>query len=235
MRTKLPHEIKSEETKQKIIDATERMLAQYDFKYLTVRNICEESGVAYGSFYHHFSSKENLLYIYTAGLYQKMYQANPVPDWIDPKDYVKCVLWHLVVYGSFCEAVGKDLTGYLYENCRQDIFDETYQKDILPRIEEAEENGYIDAMRGKQNVRPYELLIKDMAIISKGVVFWWCRSGDDNTEALHETLEHTGFNMLYSYSSDKYRDAEYKHCLITEDQNFPGSVKMEGINIKHEE
>lgn len=228
---KLPHEIKSEETKKKLLDATEQMLSQYDFKHLTVRNICAESGVAYGSFYHHFSSKENLLYIFTRQLFQEAYAQNPVPSWIDPDDYIKSCLWYIIVYGRFCESLGRDLTKYLYTNCPQDMFAEVYQQEILPRLERADAAGYIDSERNHdfRDDAHISLLSKDLAITYKGVLLWWSNSFEEDKEPLHATLEHLSFNMLFSYSSQMYQKSAFPRLLLTESPQFKDSIKIDNI------
>ncbi|MCD8021194.1 MAG: TetR/AcrR family transcriptional regulator [Clostridiales bacterium] len=233
VRDKLPYEMKSEETKRKIWHATEDMLSKYDFKHLTVRNICEEAGVAYGSFYHHFTSKENLLYLYTKNLYQKVKGENPLPEWINATDYIKCILWHIVVYGSFCEVMGKNLIRYLYQNCPQDLFEDTFREEIIPTIHEANLKGMIDPGREKIYNRPAEeLLVKDLEIVEKGAIAWWSTYSSEDSETLHETLEHLIFNMLYSYCSEQYRNSDYLHKLLTERETFQGSIKMDGINLR---
>lgn len=231
MNLKLPHEIKSEETKKKLLDATEQMLSQYDFKHLTVRNICAESGVAYGSFYHHFSSKENLLYIFTHQLFEEAHAVNPVPEWIAPDDYIKNCLWFIVVYGCFCESLGRDLVKYLYTNCPQDMFAEVYRQEILPRLEQADRAGYIDSERNHAplNDPHVSLLAKDLEITCKGVLLWWSNSFETDLEPLYATLEHLSFNMLYSYSSESYENADFPHRLLTESPQFEGSIKIDNI------
>ena len=228
MRTKLPHEIKSEETKQKILTAMERMLSAYDFKYLTVRNICEEAEVAYGSFYHHFSSKENLLFTYVKDLYRKNLMANPVPGWIDPNDYVKNILWYVEVLGYFCEAAGQDLMGYVYKNCPQGIFEDTLKEEIAPLLHKADADEFIDHFRNKDGRKAVELLVKDMEILADGTILWWSCSADE-IEPLHETLEHLCFNMLFSFCSEKYRNEDYPQLLLTEMQAFESAITIQGV------
>lgn len=236
MNLKLPHEIKSDETKQKILDATEKLLVQYDFKYLTVRNICEISQVAYGSFYHHFKCKQNLLYVYTNNLYEKIRLYNPAPSWISPDDYIKNALWHILVYGYFCESLGKPLVKYLYENSPQEMFEQTFDKTVMPIIEQAYENGFIDSGRNRSDkLPPVKLLKKDLVILYRGILLWWSCYADNQDESLHETLEHLCFNMFYAYCSDKYRSMNYPHMLLTEYDKFPESIRMSDINIKKSE
>ena len=228
MNIKLPHEIKSEETKQKLLTATASMLAQYDFKYLTVRNICEQSGVAYGSFYHHFSSKENLLYIYTNQLYRENLADNPEPNWVDADDYIKRALWYVVVLGCFCEAAGRDLVGYIYKNCPRGYFEDTLEKEVTRILKDADARGDIDFERNKDSRVAVDLMVKDMEIICKGTIMWWSGS-DDDTEPLHETLEHLCFNMLFAFCSDQYRRRAHSHSLLTEAPQFEGAVTIRGV------
>lgn len=225
---RLPHEIKSEETKNKILSTVDQMLSEYDFKYLTVRNICEEAQVAYGSFYHHFENKENLLFTYTHQLFTKNLEQNPYPDWLDPEDYIKRILWYVAVLGYFCEAIGRDLTGFIHKNCPKSIFRDTLENDIRPILEHADAEGYIDERRHKLNRNAIDLMVKDMEILCDGTLMWWGSSSEE-LEPLHDTLVHICFNMLFSFCSDKYRNSDFPRFLITEFPEFEGSVKISGV------
>lgn len=232
MQMKLPHELKSEETKKKIMDAAKEILERYDFKYLTVRNICKESGVAYGSFYHHFGTKENVLYQLISQYLEKIWQENPVPDWIDPDDYIRTCLWFFVVYGKFCGILGKEIFKYLYMNCPQDPFEEIYEREIHLRLEHAFEMGYLDPGRNRipENDHPVTLLVKDLTITYKGLLLWWCTNEQESEEPLHETMEHLCFNMLFSYRSDRYQaDERYPHLLLSELPQYEGSIVIDNF------
>ncbi|MFN2513594.1 MAG: TetR/AcrR family transcriptional regulator [Pyrinomonadaceae bacterium] len=50
-----------EEVKEAILDATERLLARYGYRKMTVEDIAREVGVGKGSIYLHFSSKEEVV------------------------------------------------------------------------------------------------------------------------------------------------------------------------------
>lgn len=225
---KLPHEIKSEETKNRILTAVDTMLSQYDFKYLTVRNICEEAQVAYGSFYHHFSNKENLLFIYTRRLFLENLENNPYPDWLRPEDFIKRALWDVIILGCFCEAIGRELTGYIHYNSPHSIFKETINREIRDILRKANEQGFVDEHRSRPNQNAVDLIVKDMEILCDGTLMWWS-STDDDSEPLHETLLHLCFNMLFSFSSQKYRNNDFPRQLITEFPEFEGAVKIQGV------
>lgn len=51
----------AEERKQEILDAAERLFASKGFDNTSISNILEETGIARGTLYYHFKSKEELL------------------------------------------------------------------------------------------------------------------------------------------------------------------------------
>jgi AcrR family transcriptional regulator len=56
-----PRQLRSEETLQRLLSATERLLAQRHFEHISIHDILAESGVSVGSFYARFRRKEDLL------------------------------------------------------------------------------------------------------------------------------------------------------------------------------
>lgn len=50
-----------EETKDAILDATDRLLARYGYRKMTVEDIAREVGIGKGSVYLHFASKEEVV------------------------------------------------------------------------------------------------------------------------------------------------------------------------------
>src|SRR5687768_7411752 len=49
------------EIKEAILDATERLLARYGYRKMTIEDIAREVGVGKGTIYLHFSSKEEVV------------------------------------------------------------------------------------------------------------------------------------------------------------------------------
>lgn len=54
-------QVKGEATRRAILDAATHLAREVGFDRMTVRDICQTAGVTTGAFYHHFSSKEDLL------------------------------------------------------------------------------------------------------------------------------------------------------------------------------
>lgn len=53
--------LQSQATRKAILDAAVELAGQMGFQRMTIRDICSKAGVTTGAFYHHFSSKEDLL------------------------------------------------------------------------------------------------------------------------------------------------------------------------------
>lgn len=49
------------DTKQLLIAAAVALIKKYGADSITVRNVCDESGLSIGTFYHHFQNKDDLL------------------------------------------------------------------------------------------------------------------------------------------------------------------------------
>ena len=54
-------QVQGEATRLAILDAAIRLTRQVGFDKMTIRDICTAAGVTTGAFYHHFSSKEDLV------------------------------------------------------------------------------------------------------------------------------------------------------------------------------
>lgn len=217
----LPREKKTLETKRKIVEAAGRLIKQYDFRYLTVKNVCEEAGVAYGSFYHHFGTKENVIYAYCKDLFEKMLEANPVPPDTKNEDFVRITIWYLLVYARFCEIMGKDIIKYIFENCGDDMFfDDHFDTLVRDVIRYAFDRGYVDL--------PYEERLPnvsdDVAVVYKGVVMCWFNNFhlETHRDRLCVGMEHVVHQMLGSFKNEKYFSllGDRKYVMITDEADF---------------
>jgi AcrR family transcriptional regulator len=56
----MPAQIRSEETRKRILQAAEESFARYGYDATGVAAICAKAGISKGAFYHHFSSKQAL-------------------------------------------------------------------------------------------------------------------------------------------------------------------------------
>ena len=56
-----PREQQAQQTYEHILQTAEMLLETYSYDTLSVNDICEKAGISKGGFYHHFSSKDQLL------------------------------------------------------------------------------------------------------------------------------------------------------------------------------
>lgn len=224
MEIMLPREKKTLETKKKIVDAVGRLIKQYDFRYITVKNVCEEAGVAYGSFYYHFGSKEHVIYEYCRGLFEKMLAANPTPDNLSEFDYIRNIIWYLLVYARFCELMGKDIIRFICQNCQDDMFyADHFDRLVREQIQKSFDAGYVD-----MGTHPERLpnIGDDVSVVYKGVVMCWFNDMDVKSHRgrLCIGMEHVVHQILSGFRTDRYhemrRGGDYR--LFTDAEDFDG-------------
>ena len=66
-------QLQAEETKQLLINTANCLFNTYGFNAVGVRDIAASAGVSTGAFYHHFTSKEELV----------LYHSMKISDWFD--------------------------------------------------------------------------------------------------------------------------------------------------------
>lgn len=214
-------EKKTQETKRKIIEAAGRIIKQYDFRYLTVKNVCEEAEVAYGSFYHHFGSKEHVIYEYCRGLFEKMLDANPLPGDANPDDYIAVTTWYLLVYARFCELMGKDIIRYIFQNCPDDMFyRDHFDRLVWDTLQKSYEKGYVDMGTHPERL---SFVADDVSVVYKGVVYCWLTDLDVKSHRgrLCVGMEHVIHQILGSFRNEKYFELKGKEfTMLTDAEDF---------------
>lgn len=194
-------EQKAEATKSMLYDVTRKMLAEYDLKYVTIRNICEEANVTHGAFYYHFKSKQDILFACGKDSFEKFLGDNPAPDTFDHNDFIKMIVWPAVAYGYFCQCVGLDFMKFLYSNCEDDVFDLVCFEDIKQRILDAERAGYIG---GTDDIKT---VLCDMRIIFTSLIRQWVCSEKTRVESgmdLMELLWRLPQKFIRGFTTDAY-------------------------------
>ncbi|MBQ8081337.1 MAG: helix-turn-helix transcriptional regulator [Clostridia bacterium] len=229
----MPHEEKSLKTKRSILDATEELLADGGLEAVTVRGVCERAGAAYGSFYHHFGSKERVVAACCERQFEACMQSNPCPSEIAEGDYIARCLWYGLVFGAFCEGLGRGVVRYLYLNGpgANGLFPELFTAGLFPAVGEGLAAGFVrthffgadDTEKVVGNIK------KDLRITCVGVVLWWCcLPEDEREETLADTLEHHIFHQLIHTVSDAYHEAGFPRALLTQ-RGLDKKVRMSAL------
>lgn len=245
---------KSEATKAKLTDAAKAIIGSYGMKYLTVRNICEESGVSTGSFYHHFKTKENLVSIIMREMFRTVTENNPFPEDITDSSGIGRILWPFLVYAVFCEKIGPEAVSTLCYECSDDLFEENcfeqgvknavraaFRQGALRRRHGADSNadyraehsGDIREEGDADDGRKYRNLYLDLEAIYKGIVAAWCMDAgrNDAVRSLSDNMLHVLYRFLLSFAADNVRrDLEAEHFLW-EFRKRRGGIDLTGVNV----
>lgn len=229
MQMKSLKEQKSEITKGKLLEATDKILKTYGCDYLTVRNICEMAEVSSGSFYHHFETKENLVYLYLSDLYKQAVADNPIPLSVKEEAYMGEVIWPFLVYLKFCEAIGVELTKILFANQMKDLFYEYSFPQIRNKVIEIftnEKKRYNDGIS--------EDIFYDLQAMYKGVLASWCFFSFASAQrSICEDLEHLIFRFFLSFENDDVVKNILAGHLISERPEFDAYFHMDCVKIVH--
>lgn len=228
---------KSELAKQKLLEATKAIIEEYGIRHLTVRNVCEKSGVSSGSLYHHFGTKENLVCTYIEKLFEQVVKRNPIPENMKAKANYGAVLWSFLVYARFCETLGPDTVQVLFSASDHDFFE---QSEIWQEIRK---NVAAMFLEGGEFYRPdFSLSVMkdiyaDLQVLYRGVVISWCMESKSSwlksERSACENMEHLLFRFLLSFASDEYKKGIRSGGLIVEQPDFASFFDMSDVAIRN--
>lgn len=184
------------DTKQQLIDATVALIKKYGADSITVRNVCDESGLSIGTFYHHFQNKDDLLmHFIREESFDSFVLETPLSD----------------IAGRVCElymhlinrylALGEDFmksfytTGNTALSAYMGQMEGRFEEDtVMARCEkelvDAQTHGFL-----KKEADAHTLSM-DICTIVKGCVFEWAL--DDGNMNIAESLHRIVSNYLIS-------------------------------------
>lgn len=165
-------QLKSKETKRRIFLAAKEILQHRGYEELSIKNICKESGVSNGSFYHHFSSKDDLLSFYIEE------QPSINPDLLDTPSSAEeaktAIVLIYVNYARYCMELGVTFISHFFTPMNQTLNPDFHTTRPYPIISV---QNYLQRAKDA-NVLPSYLPLKnittDIRMIVIGNIFEWC-------------------------------------------------------------
>ncbi len=175
-----PRDIRSRETKDRILNAAVELMAEYGADALTVKNICERASVSNGSFYHFFPKKDDI-YIYFLLKNHNQYFAENETRLNEMNIREKIVDVYLM-HVKLCESLGARFTAAFYSTGNRSL--DPLQRSQIPGsyymmdkcaeyLREAQREGTI---RGDADIAQARLML---GAISIGVLFQWAVAGGE--------------------------------------------------------
>ena len=166
---------KAQHTKDQILRATKRLLKQYGYEGVSIKNICEAAGVSNGSFYHHFKSKDELMSHYVQNVEGSGWDA---VEHTQGKTVKGVIMDMYLNYAAYCRKIGIDFISNYYSTKNQVLNYGTRPEGNYPTtpllafLKQQQEEG-----RLAPGVQAEEMLT-DIRIIVIGNIFEWCVSKD---------------------------------------------------------
>lgn len=163
-----------QDSKQKIIDATIRLIKKSGADSVTVRNVCTEADSSIGTFYHYFRDKDDLLMYFIQEIPFKECELKKDlshPAYRIIELYMKLVNRYMDLgldfMKSFYSTTNTSLSSYMSEVDGK-FLDGTVMARCEEELLQAKEMGYI-----KKDADIHTMSV-DICTIIKGCIFEWC-------------------------------------------------------------
>lgn len=191
-------EMRSQLAKQKLIDAAAQLFKDRKVNEVGIREIAAQAGVTTGTFYHHFSGKDELVHI----LYQERDQ-----------EFGKFLNNACQESGPYLPKVLDFFSNNLAKRVEDDGIDFTMHRMFTLRKVSGRENDLYKGMtrllecaRDNGEIgRKYDLveLNNFLFMIFRGVVYDWCITPDDRRPELPELERMAMGNCLRAFTEDE--------------------------------
>lgn len=177
--------IQAGKTRQKIYETAFRLITERGFEHVTVDEICHESGVAKGSFYHYFKSKDDIV-IETYKIVDKQYsdEVRALPQGMSSFEKIISTVGFQATYAK---KKGVAFVRQIYKSQLEsgtDFFiseDRPYFKILREIIDAGMKAGEI------RNDLPSVELARWIVSFSRGVTYDWCLH--DGTYDIEQVME----------------------------------------------
>ena len=164
----------NEDNKQKIIDATVRLIKTKGADHITVRGVCKEADVSIGTFYHYFRDKDDLMMFFVRTTpFMDAELKTPLSDISSRISELYMMLIDLYLdlgedfMKSFYSTSNISLSAYMGE------YDGSFAPDTVMARSEVELQAALDAGYVDEKTDVHTTCM-DICTIVKGCVFEWC-------------------------------------------------------------
>lgn len=184
-------QIQAMQTKNKIYNAAVELLENTGYQNIRIEDICKQAGVAVGSFYTHFKSKNDIL----VEIFKRAddYFRDEVAKSLENKSVLDKITDFFDYYAKYNESLGIDMVIQLY-NFQNKMFitEGRYMQQLLNEIvSEAQKKGGLCLDMSCREIS------KQLFIVARGVVYDWClHEGEYN---IRETLRNFIKRMLSTF------------------------------------
>ncbi|MBS6396078.1 MAG: TetR/AcrR family transcriptional regulator [Clostridiales bacterium] len=173
-------ERQAQATRQSILDSAKKLISQYGYDQVSVNQIIADCGVAKGTFYHHFRSKDEMMLCISKSVYDDL---SVLPENVQKQPFTKRIHW-------FITSWHREMKDYNLHFARQSIKLYTNAVDcgeygenisqmeqglalILGFLREARDRGELAADT------PVDTLARAIMFSLQGSTIYHCKHGED--------------------------------------------------------
>lgn len=159
-------DIKAMETREKIYQASLRVLEKKGFQDLKISDICKEAGVSVGSFYHYYTSKDDVIFSHYARFDDFFLEKT---DAVRGDSAFSRILCFFELYCDFLLSLSLELNKQWFApSSKLDIPKERYTYELLSRlIRDGQGSGEVDAAMAAEDI------VQELMLFARGVVLDW--------------------------------------------------------------
>ena len=192
---KTRRQLQAEITREKIYSVAFRLMTEKGFENITIDEICRESGVAKGSFYNHFKSKDDIVIeIYKIVDEEYSAQVYTLPEDLNS---IEKIIMTVGFQATFANARGVRFVRQIYKSQLEsgtDFFiseDRPYFRILREIIEVGMKRGEInDSLSAEE-------LTRWIISFSRGITYDWCLH--DGNYSIEEVMQRTFRTILSGF------------------------------------
>lgn len=165
--------IQANETRTRIYETAVELMQEHGFEKITVEEICKNAGVAVGSFYYHFQSKNDIL----TEIFHRAdeYFVDHKEEIMKEKDAPAQIAGFFRQYAAYTASTDIEFTKHLYNTNNKYFL--TTDREMYQLLRSLIENGQkhktiTDAMTADE-------IVVYLFIAARGLVFDWCLHDGD--------------------------------------------------------
>lgn len=172
--------MQSQNTKKMLFDNATKLFKEKGYYNVSIEEITNTSNLSVGAFYHHFKSKDELLFIWADELdlkYTSCYdEMKHSPDYKNAIDKIREMIFYSIeIFGFWGNEFSVVSYSYMMRepkaSARMLSSDRSYFKIMNELVEEGKLNGCIRLdIDTKQ-------MIKDIVMVTRGAILDWCING----------------------------------------------------------
>lgn len=165
-------ELKSNATKQKILDIALKLLSERGFDQMQVNQICKLAEISVGAFYHHFSSKEDII-VETYKEVDEYFIHHVIPSLKD-LEVRERIIEYVGLQAKYASDKGFELISQLYKS---QIFSgssffisagRALPQGLKEIVEEGQQNNQI------RNDLSADYITNQLLRYARGIIYDWC-------------------------------------------------------------